>query len=202
VNIAPARDPRYKRQMIVKPYSYRTDPAVPSFDDRAPIIVFDGLCVLCSSGVQFMLARDPQGSTRFTAIQDPVPRALYRHYGLDADRFYTFMVLADGVPHVRWQGVLAAGRTMPPPWRWLAPLGRLVPNVIGDRIYDWVQRNRIGWFGSRDTCFMPMASLRGRMLESPATSASQGVARDTQQAPSSARVFAPGIETDPRQHER
>jgi hypothetical protein len=111
------------------------------------------------------------------------------------------MVLAEGVPHVKWQGVLAAARTMPPPWRWLAPLGRLVPNAIGDRIYDWVQRNRIGWFGSRDTCFMPTASLRRRMLESPATSVSQGVARDTQQ-PSSARVFAPGIETDPRQHER
>ncbi len=150
--------------MTVKPYSYRNDPAVPAFDDSAPIIIFDGLCVLCSSGVQFMLARDPGGSTRFAAIQDPVPRALYRHYGLDAERFDTFMVLAEGAPLVKWQGVLAAGRTMPPPWSWLATLGRLVPNAIGDRIYDWVQRNRIGWFGSRKTCFMPSPSLRRRML--------------------------------------
>lgn len=152
--------------MQAQPHTYRADPTVPPFDDSAPLIIFDGLCVLCSSGVQFMLARDPDGTTNFAAIQDPVPQALYRHYGLDADRFDTFMVLADGLPHVKWQGVLAAGRTMPPPWRWLASLGRLVPNMLGDRVYDWVQRNRIGWFGARDTCFLPHENVRTRLLDS------------------------------------
>lgn len=152
-------------------YSYRNDPAVPPFDDGDALVIFDGLCVLCSRGVQFMLARDPEGSTRFAAIQDPVPRALYRHYGLDADRFDTFMVLLDGRPYVKWQGVLAAGRTMPAPWRALATLGRLIPNALGDRIYDWVQHNRLGWFGSRDTCFLPTERTRSRMLAIPAPTA-------------------------------
>ncbi len=150
--------------MPSQPYSYRTDPLVPKFDDASPVIIFDGLCVLCSAGVQFMLARDPHGRSRFAAIQDPIPRALYAHYGLDAGRFDTFMVLSDGKPYVKWQGVLAAGRTMPPPWRWVAGLGRLIPNAIGDRIYDWVQRNRIGWFGARDTCFAPAPDVARRML--------------------------------------
>lgn len=147
-----------------RPYSYRSDPAVPSFDDSNPLIIFDGLCVLCSSGVQFMLRRDPHGTSRFAAIQEAVPQALYRHYGLDAGRFDTFMVLSDGVPYVKWEGVVAAGRTLPPRWRWLATLGRLIPNAIGDRVYDWVQRNRIGWFGARDTCFVPSPATTRRML--------------------------------------
>ncbi len=147
------------------PHSYRSDPAVPPFDDSQPLIIFDGHCVLCSSGVQFMLARDPHGTSLFAAIQEAVPQALYRHYGLDADRFDTFMVLSKGIPHVKWQGVLAAGRTMPPPWSWLAALGRLVPQAIGDRIYDWVQRNRIGWFGARDTCFVPDTRASVRRLQ-------------------------------------
>lgn len=134
-------------------HTYRNDPTVPPFDDSAPLIVFDGHCVLCSRGVEWMLARDPNGNSRFTAIQDPLPQALYRHYGLDSDRFDTFMVLADGVPNLRWAGVLAAARTMPAPWRGLGRLGRIVPNAIGDRLYDWVQRNRIGWFGKREACF-------------------------------------------------
>lgn len=154
--------------MHATPYSYREDPSVPRFDDREPLIIFDGMCVLCSSGVQFMLARDPEGSTRFAAIQEAVPRALYAHYGLDADAFDTFMVLRDGQPYVKWQGVLAAGRTLPQPWRALAAAGRLIPDVIGNWIYDWVQRNRLSWFGSRDTCYAPTASLRRRMLESHA----------------------------------
>lgn len=150
--------------MTNRSYSYRSDPDVPSFDDHEPLIIFDGHCVLCSSGVQFMLARDPNGTSRFAAIQDAIPRALYRHYGLDADRFDTFMVLANGIPCVKWQGVLAAGRTMPPPWRWLAAMGRLMPNALGDRLYDWVQRNRIVWFGSQDVCFRLAASTHPRLL--------------------------------------
>jgi predicted DCC family thiol-disulfide oxidoreductase YuxK len=160
-------------------FSYRSDPSVPPFDDAHPLVIFDGMCVLCSSGVRFMLARDPDGDTRFAAVQEPVPRALYLHYGLDPVRFDTFMVLAGGMPYLKWQGVLAAGRTMPGVWRWLAQLGRLVPNVLGDRLYDVIQRNRIGWFGSRDTCFMPSLGQRSRMLGPASTSIGAEVAPRT-----------------------
>jgi predicted DCC family thiol-disulfide oxidoreductase YuxK len=139
--------------MPLEPYSYRADPSVPKFDDGASLLIFDGHCVLCSSGVQWMLKRDPNGRTRFAAIQNPIPQALYRHYGFDAERFDTFMVLTDGVAYTRWAGTLAAARTMPAPWSWLGRIGRVVPKAIGDRIYDWVQRNRIRWFGAREACF-------------------------------------------------
>ncbi|MGQ0457649.1 MAG: thiol-disulfide oxidoreductase DCC family protein [Hyphomicrobium sp.] len=137
---------------------------MPTFDDRAPLVIFDGRCVLCSTGVAWMLARDPAGSTKFAVIQDPIPQALYRHYNLDADAFDTFMVLADGVPHLKWSGVIAAARTLPAPWRWLGAIGRLVPDLIGDKIYDWVQRHRIGWFGARSACFAPTPQERARFL--------------------------------------
>ncbi len=150
--------------MRITPFSYRTDPDVPAFDDSAPLIIFDGLCVLCSGGLQWMLARDAHGSSRFAAIQQPVPQALYRHYNLDAASFDTFMVLVDGVPYTRWDGVLAAGRTLPAPWRWLAWLGRAVPDFIGDPLYDWVQRNRLRWFGSRAACLVPGPQNQKRFL--------------------------------------
>jgi predicted DCC family thiol-disulfide oxidoreductase YuxK len=145
-------------------YTYRTDPAVPAFDDRVPLLVFDGHCVLCSSGVRWMLARDPRGTTRFATIQSPLSQALYRHYGLDATRFDTFMVLMNGRPYLRWAGWLSAARTMPTPWRWLGWLGRAVPDVVGDPLYDWVQRNRFAWFGKRDACFAPAAEAAGRFI--------------------------------------
>lgn len=140
---------------------------MPKFDDSAPLLIFDGYCVLCSRGVQWMLARDPEGKTRFAAIQEPIPKALYMHYGLDAERFDTFMVLEGGRAHIKWSGVVAAARTLPAPWRWLGVLGLAMPRVIGDRIYDFVQRHRIGWFGSRAECFLPDDASRLRSLEGP-----------------------------------
>ena len=150
--------------MRVEPYSYRSDPNVPNFDDGEPLIIFDGHCVLCSSGIEWMLQRDPHGTSRFATVQSPAPQELYRHYGLDPDTFDTFMVLKDGIPHLRWSGVLAAARTMPAPWRWLGYAGRIVPDFIGDRIYDWVQRNRFRWFGTRDACFIPDVQQKRRFL--------------------------------------
>jgi predicted DCC family thiol-disulfide oxidoreductase YuxK len=145
-------------------YSYRSDAAVPAFDDSQPLVIFDGLCVLCSAGVHWMLARDSRGTSKFAAIQQRLPQALYAHYNLDAQAFDTFMVLADGIAYIKWAGVLAAGRTMPAPWRQFAAIGRVIPNVIGDRLYDLVQRNRIAWFGSRPTCLIPDAAQRARFL--------------------------------------
>lgn len=145
-------------------YSYRDDPAVPSFDDSRPLIIFDGLCVLCSSGVQWMLDHDPAGQTRFAVIQDALPAALYRHYNLDAKVFDTFMVLSKGLPYTKWAGVLAAAQTLPQPWRGLGFAGQIIPSAIGDRIYDWVQRNRLRWFGSRDTCRRPSVAEKLRFL--------------------------------------
>ncbi len=150
--------------MPVAPYSYRSDATVPKFDDTEPLMIFDGHCVLCSSGVVWMLAHDPQGACRFAVVQDPIPQTLYRHYGLDAENFETFLVLVDGMPYLRWAGWLAAARCMPAPWRWLGILGRVVPDGIGDEIYDWVQRNRFDWFGKRATCFLPDAAQKGRFL--------------------------------------
>lgn len=155
-------------------YSYRTDSTVPAFDDSAPLVIFDGHCTLCSAGIDWMLARDPKGTSRFAVIQDVVPRALYAHYELDAETFDTFMVLDRGVAHTRWRGVVAAGRTLPKPWSALAVVARLVPDAIGDRLYDWVQRHRIAWFGARDTCRRPAEHERSRFLDTDG----QGVSPD------------------------
>jgi predicted DCC family thiol-disulfide oxidoreductase YuxK len=150
-----------------KHYSYREDASVPTSDDASPLIIFDGECVLCSSGVQFMMKRDPQGETKFAVIQDALPRAIYHHYGLNADAFDTFMVLSDGIPFLRWRGVCKAARLMPAPWKWLGAAGGLVPDFIGNAIYDFVQRNRIGWFGAHDECLVPDAEARNRFLAQP-----------------------------------
>lgn len=150
--------------MTLNAYRYRADPDVPAFDDSEPLIIFDGLCVLCSNGIDWMMKRDPNGTTRFAAIQQPVPQALYRHFGLDAQRFDTFMVLQNGVPHTKWAGVLAAASTLPQPWRTIGFIGRVIPDAIGNPLYDWVQSNRIRVFGNRTTCRLPNASEAHRFL--------------------------------------
>jgi predicted DCC family thiol-disulfide oxidoreductase YuxK len=73
------------RLAAAAPYSYRTDPAVPAFPDDKVLVVFDGVCVLCSGLAKFILKRDRASAFRLTTAQSRLGEALYRHYGLDTD---------------------------------------------------------------------------------------------------------------------
>ena len=70
------------------PFSYRNDASfkaalalTPNFNDKLPLIIFDGHCVLCASGVSWMMKRDPRGTSQFAAVQTMLPQALYKYYG-------------------------------------------------------------------------------------------------------------------------
>ncbi|HNR76173.1 MAG TPA: DCC1-like thiol-disulfide oxidoreductase family protein [Parvularculaceae bacterium] len=145
-------------------YTYRADPNVPAFDDSAPLYIFDGYCVLCSEGVKWMVRRDPKGSSKFIAVQSSPARAIYAHYGIDPDKFDTFMLLKNGCPYYRYRGWLETAKLMPAPWKWLGYAGHIVPEFIGDLFYHIIQRNRFDWFGRRETCLVPDAATRARFL--------------------------------------
>ena len=80
----------------MRPYSYRDDPAVPSFPDDKPIIVFDGYCALCSGWAAFVLRHDPDSRFRLLSAQSPLGHALYVHYGLDPEDYETNILIANG----------------------------------------------------------------------------------------------------------
>jgi predicted DCC family thiol-disulfide oxidoreductase YuxK len=146
------------------PYSYRADPGVPPFPDDKALIVFDGVCVLCSGFARFVLKRDRHFAFRLTTAQSPLGQALFRHYGLATDDFETNLVLADGRPHAKLDTVAVAGTRLGGPWRLLSLL-RLVPRPIADWLYDRIARNRYRLFGRTEACMMPPPEWRDRFIQ-------------------------------------
>lgn len=136
------------------PYSYRTDALVPPFADDRPIIVFDGHCVLCSGFARFVLRHDPTSRLRLLAAQTPLGQALYRHYALDHRDLKTNILIDNGLPWFKAEGSIRMARHLGFPWSLAAGL-RVLPPRARDALYDLVARNRLQWFGTRDTCFLP-----------------------------------------------
>lgn len=152
------------RTVSTQPYSYRMDPAVPSFPDDLPILVFDGKCVLCSRFAQFVMRHDPQKRFRFLAAQTALGQALYRHFGLDTRNYESNILIEDGRAYLKWASAVRVGARLGFPWSGLAAGARLMPAAIGDRLYDVVAKNRIHLFGGRDACYLPDASEKERFL--------------------------------------
>lgn len=145
------------------PYRYRADPRVPAFPDDKALVVFDGVCVLCSGFARFILKRDRAFAFRLTTAQSPLGQALYRHYGLDPDAFETNLVLADGRAHAKLDSIAATGERLGGPWRALSLL-RLLPRSLADWLYDRVARNRYALFGRTESCMIPPPEWRDRFI--------------------------------------
>lgn len=144
-------------------FSYRADPAVPAFPDDKPLIVFDGLCVLCSSSARFVLRHDRHGRFRLTAAQSTIGQALYRHLGLSQADLDTFLLIEDGQAWFKSDAALRVAVRLGPPWS-IAALLRVMPPRLRDAAYDVIARNRYRIFGRRQTCFLPEPRDAARVL--------------------------------------
>jgi predicted DCC family thiol-disulfide oxidoreductase YuxK len=146
----------------LEPYSYQRDPAVPDFPDDKPLFVFDGVCVLCSGGAQWLMRHDSKRVFRLSAAQSPVGAALYRHYGIAMDE--TYLLISNGLPYTKSGGYLHMCKIVGGWWRAFLIFG-LVPRVLRDWAYDIVARNRYRWFGKVGYCELISADLKSTLVE-------------------------------------
>ena len=146
------------------PYSYRTDPGVPGFPDKNPIIIFDGYCALCSGWAKFVLRHDQQAKYRLLSAQSPLGKALYAHYGLDPDDFQTNILIEDGTAWFKSRGSIRMIAGLGLPWS-LVSLLRIAPTRAMDSLYDFVAKNRLRFFGKRNSCYLPPAEYANRFIQ-------------------------------------
>lgn len=143
-------------------YSYRHDPAVPSFKDDRPVVLFDGDCALCSYSARTLLKHGPR--FRLLPTQNELGRALLVHYGLKPDDPATMLVIENGRAMGMSDAVLHLARHMPLPYR-LGVIGHVVPRPIRDAAYRFVARNRRRLKG-KTWCAMPPegVNMKDRIL--------------------------------------
>lgn len=147
-----------------EPYSYRRDPAVPAFDDTRPILIFDGMCALCSGFARFVLRHDRKQRLSLLAAQSPLGEALYRHFDLKAEDYATNILLVGGRALAKSNGSIRVFELLGPPWS-MAAIARLAPYPLRDALYDLVARNRLRWFGARAVCYAPDPAHAHRFVQ-------------------------------------
>lgn len=130
-----------------------------------PIVLFDGVCNLCNSAVQFILDRDPGAQFRFASLQSEPAAALLRAHGLhppvgDPE---SIVLVEDGRAYESSTAALRIARRLPGAWK-LAYAAIVVPRFVRDAVYRFIARNRYRWFGKKEVCWVPTPELRARFL--------------------------------------
>lgn len=125
-----------------------------------PVILFDGVCNLCTASVRFVIARDRRRRFRFASLQSPVAQKL-----LGAPSPLDSVVLVmDGATYRKSTAALLIARRLDGLWPLLAVF-LVIPRFVRDAVYDWVGNRRYRLFGRTDACWTPGPELAGRFLD-------------------------------------
>jgi len=142
----------------------KTPPLQPqAHDPSRPLIVFDGVCVFCSGFVRTVVRLDRKKRFRFATAQSPLGEALFRKHGLRTDSYDTSLTLVDNEAFTQLDGFIAVMAELGWPWRAAKAL-LVLPRPLRDWIYDRVAKSRYAVFGRKDSCEVPSADLRERLI--------------------------------------
>jgi len=136
------------------------------------LILFDGVCVLCSRWVDFVIARDAAARFRFVAIQTETGRALAERFGIDPREPETNVAVVNERAYFKLDSVVEVLAEFPR-WRWIR-VAYLFPRTVRDFFYDRVARNRYRVFGCRGSCHVPAPAVRARFLDVAAATGNAG----------------------------
>ena len=136
--------------------------AVTEMEQKKPVILFDGVCNLCNSSVNFVIDRDPDGIFQFAALQsESASKIMDRHgmgHGLD-----TIVLLENDRVYDRSTAALRIARRLNGPWPILYA-AIVIPKFLRDAVYRFIARNRYRWFGRSENCRVPTPALKARFL--------------------------------------
>ena len=128
------------------------------------LILFDGVCNLCSGFVQFVIARDRGTHFQFGALQSESARRVLDQYDAPDPLPDAIVLVEDGKVYTGSTAALRIARRLTFPWP-LAIVLFAVPRPLRDWFYAVVARHRYRWFGRRDHCMVPTPALRSRFID-------------------------------------
>lgn len=128
-----------------------------------PIILFDGICNLCNSTVQFIIKKDKKGKFLLGSLQSESGQNLLTKYGLPVDDYASFVYIKEDKSYTKSSGALHVMKDLGGAWK-LFYIFILIPKPIRDFIYSLIANNRYSLFGKRNECMVPSAGIKSRFL--------------------------------------
>ncbi len=132
--------------------------------EREFIILFDGVCNLCNSSVQFVLKRDKAAFYKFASLQSDTGRGLLERFDLPTDDYNSFVLIEDGRVFTKSTAALRVARNLDGWWRFLFVF-IAIPRPVRDAVYGFIATNRYRMFGKRESCMIPKPEWKSRFLD-------------------------------------
>ncbi|MBU2940205.1 DUF393 domain-containing protein [Lacinutrix sp. C3R15] len=129
------------------------------------LILFDGVCNLCNSTVQYVIKHDKKDIFRFAPLQSEIGKSVIHTYNIDPVKTDSILLYSskNGL-QVKSTAALQIARYLGFPIN-VMTVFLLIPAFIRNWVYDYIAKNRYTWYGKKEACMIPTPELKAKFLE-------------------------------------
>lgn len=127
------------------------------------VILFDGVCNLCNSFVNWIIRHDRHNRFVFGSLQSAGATGLLKDV-LGLKDIKTIVLIENGKKYIRSTAALRILKGLGRQWSFFYVF-IIVPPFIRDTLYKFIAKNRYRWFGRTEDCMVPTPELQNRFLD-------------------------------------
>ena len=128
------------------------------------IILFDGVCNLCNSSINYVIDHDKQDVFRFVSLQSDLGKTIQEYLGIENNSLDTIILyVPDEAYYIKSTAAIKVMSEFLGVWK-LTKLFLILPSPIRDLVYNYVAKNRYKWYGKQESCRIPTPELKTKFL--------------------------------------
>jgi predicted DCC family thiol-disulfide oxidoreductase YuxK len=125
-----------------------------------PVILFDGVCLLCNYVVKFLIKHDKKAIFKFGVLQDADQLSLTK----SREDLSSVVLMHRGQVLEKSIAVVNILKLLGGKYKYFAWVFNLIPVRCADKLYSFIADNRYKWFGKLDTCMVPDDTITQRFI--------------------------------------
>lgn len=128
------------------------------------IILFDGVCNLCNSSIQFVIKHDKKDTFRFVSLQSELGEKIINHIGISTTKIDSIILYKPGKAYyIKSEAAFKIIQETRGFYQFLLVFS-ILPKSFLDFIYDYIAKNRYYWYGKKESCMIPTSELASKFL--------------------------------------
>ncbi|WP_344788497.1 thiol-disulfide oxidoreductase DCC family protein [Postechiella marina] len=129
------------------------------------LILFDGVCNLCNTSVQYVIKHDKKDCFMFAPLQSNIGKQLIKTYNIDPKKTDSILLFIPekGIVSKSTAALKIASKLGFPTN--ILSVFFIVPPFIRNWVYSYIAKNRYKWYGKKEACMIPTPKLKSKFLE-------------------------------------
>lgn len=128
------------------------------------VVLFDGVCNLCNSSVNWIIDHDKKNEFRFASLQSEYGQRMVQQYNISGNYMDTVVLIKNDRAYLRSAAVLQVLKGIGGVYS-LALVFNIFPAFIRDGVYNFIAKNRYRWFGKQESCRIPSPELKAKFID-------------------------------------